>query len=52
MKTYKLNYKDKHGRILIDQNILANNLKEALYKSQVLLKSLKYKGVKKVDLEK
>lgn len=50
MKTYKLNYKDKDGKVLVTLGLLAKDAVEAAKQCHVLLKNCLDKRVKSVEL--
>ena len=50
MKTYKLNYKDKDGKVLVTLGLLAKDAVEAFKQCHVLLENCLDKRVKSVEL--
>jgi hypothetical protein len=50
MKTYKLDYKDGDGKVLLTFGLLATNAMEALKQCNVLLKNCLDNRVKSVEL--
>ena len=50
MKNYKLNYKDKDGKVLVTLGLLANDATEAVKQCHVLLENCLDKRVKSVEL--
>jgi hypothetical protein len=50
MKKYKLNYKDKNGKVLSEMSILAKDAVEAVNQCHVILKNCLDKRVKSVEL--
>jgi hypothetical protein len=50
MKTYKLNYKDENGKVLVTLGLLATSPTEAFKQCKVLLENCLDKRVKSVEL--
>ena len=52
VKTYKLNYKDSDGKILLTIDTQSNNLEEVIKQSKTLVEFCREKSVTSIEIKK